>query len=426
MALKRLITPQYSFDMDAKAMIQLTLRVESPDVIPKLIDYYKDTVVSLHLKQDGKYLIPHNDKVPVFEIPRNEQTKTLEGTAEYVSEHFTRPFTESLASISAGDNEVVLNIVHCISDGGYFKLLVDGFLNHNYPQNHKLSPFPINTMELFPNLIQKAPSNGYLWANDPYTIRLTTKDLQAPKSDVKKGIRYYTMKTPANTLKCFNRKTNKISGYTEALWLSQIFAAMVHKNEIIKKGGITTCVDLRQWIEKPQNIDPFSVCNCFSAITPHSEISSNMTLNQLANNLRKNLKYRLDRYEQLSFLKAFNSQQIDDHNQEDSEKEKSLVGSALEITSMGTINLRRPLVDAWTSFTVLPVHAGQILSLMTFGVKSETIDDIILRLRYSADHFNDREMAAYGKSIDYFIHNIDYNLTVKEAFEEIKRFQSQI
>lgn len=426
MTLKQLITPQYYFDMDAKAMIQLTLKVESPDVIPKLVNYYKDTVIPLHLKQEGKYLIPHNDKIPVFEIPRNEQTKTLEGTADYVSQNFTRPFTESLASISAGDDKVVLNIVHCISDGGYFKLLIDGFLNHFYPQNRKLSPFPINTMNLFPNLIKKAPSSGFLWSSDPYTIRLSTKSSQLPKSGTKKGIRYYTFRTPSNTLKCFNQRNKKISGYTEALWLSQILSAMVHKNEIIKQGGVTTCVDLRQWIESPQKVDPFSVCNCFSAVTPHSNISPSMTLRQLASSMRKNLNDRLEKFEQFSFLKAFNSPQIEKHNDEQKDKENSLFGSAIEITSMGTINLKKPLVDAWTSFTVLPVHAGQIVSLMSFGVKSEKIDDVVLRLRYSGDHFDEHEMNVYGKSIDYFLHNIDYNLTVKEAFEELKRFQSHL
>ena len=42
MALRQPISRQYYFDMDAKAMIQLTLQIESPDVIPKLIDYYKN------------------------------------------------------------------------------------------------------------------------------------------------------------------------------------------------------------------------------------------------------------------------------------------------------------------------------------------------------------------------------------------------
>ena len=206
MSLKQIITPQYYFDMDAKAMIQLTLKVESPDTIPKLIDYYKDTVIPLHIKQEGNYIITHNDKVPVFKIPRNEQTKTLEGTAEYVSQHFTRPFTESLASISAGEDTVVLNIVHCVSDGGYFKLLIDGFLNHQYPRKHKLEPFPEKPIKLFPNLIKKSPDNGYLWGSDPFTIRLSSKNQQVPKDNVKKGIRYYTIRTPSNSLKCYNHK----------------------------------------------------------------------------------------------------------------------------------------------------------------------------------------------------------------------------
>ncbi|KAK8866761.1 hypothetical protein M9Y10_009729 [Tritrichomonas musculus] len=426
MALRQPISRQYYFDMDAKAMIQLTLQIESPDVIPKLIDYYKNTVIPLHLKQEGNYLVHHNDYIPVFEIPHNEHTRTLADTANYVSQHYTRPFTESLASISAGDNKVVLNIVHCIADGGYFKLLVDGFLNGIYPRNHKLAPFPDDSIDLYSNLIKKAPSSGYLWADNPYTTRVTTHDPQFHPSDTKKGISYYTIRTPSKSLKCYNPKKNKISGFSEVLWLSQILAAMAHKDQMIESGGVTTCVDLRQWIENPQKVDPFSVCNSFSAVTPFSEIEPNMTLKQLARNLRNNLNYRLNRLEQFSFVKAFNSEQIENHEKKDTEKDTKLVGSALEITSMGTLNLKRPLVDAWTSFTVLPVHAGQIVSLMSFGVKSEEIDDVILRLRYSADHFSDREMKVYGKSIDYFLHNIDNNLSVKEALYEIKRFQSHI
>lgn len=421
MFLKRPMTARDHFDMDSRAMIQLTLQVASQEVIPKIVDYFNQTVIGLHLKQEGENLVVHNDKLPIFQIPNTYRTKTLQGVATYVGQNCCLPFSQSLASISVGEKVVVLNIVHSISDGGYFKLLVHGFLNGIYPFKNQLAPFPVTSPELYPKEIARAPSGLFGWGKGPDVIRIRTKDPNGIRQGHGFGPQYYTIKTPANRLKCYNHKSHKVSNFTETLWLSQILASSCHKSRLLEKAGIITCVDLRQWIENPKQIDPFSVCNSFATVTPVSHIRPGMTLRELGRQMRLDLHRRLDNFEQFSFAKAFENE-----NQDGTDANDESQDPVLEITSMGTLHLKPPIVDAYTSFTVQPVHANRVVSLMSFGVKSRNIDDVIIRLRYGPNQFSTHEMNLYGKTIDYFMHNVDLDLTVNDAFQELLSFQKQL
>ena len=61
---------------------------------------------------------------------------------------------------------------------------------------------------------------------------------------------------------------------------------------------------------------------------------------------------------------------------------------------------------------------------MSFSIKSNKINDIIIRIRYSENKVNNEEANLIIKLMEYFLKNIDFNFKLKDAFNILKSINS--
>ena len=417
-------------DMKNKSTLQFALTLNDKSIIPKFVNYLKHNVIALHIKINDDYLVSHNDVIPIFKIP--DSHSSLQKAAYFTAHHFTPSYNKSFASIAVGNDKVILNINHSMADGGYFKFLLKDFIEkyNSNPSNNDFKPkflpsFPKETFQVFKDKLEKAPDIP-LWADDPYITKVTVRNY-TPKLD-ENDIRnaepsYFTLKTNANSLMCYDKQQQKVKGYTETLWLSHILSTIVHNKKLDQYAGVSTCVDLRQWMKNQPDV---SICNSFSVVNPHAPINKNMTLKEFSILLRKDLEFRLKRNEQYTFVKYISQPSLPGQSENKPEIQNSPPVVGLELTSMGEIQLHKPFTDAWVSLTSTLGNSKTIISLMSFGVKSEKKHEIIIRLRYDPHNFNEQEMKIYGKTINYFIHNISLNQKIGDAIEELTQFQKTL
>ena len=103
----------------ANTYIQFAMKLNDPKDVPNVIKKLDKTVAGLHHASDGKTLFRTTEKVPIANLP--DDVSDLEKLTTIMSERYTRPASQALASLGANKDTVVLNINHLAGDGMYLQ-----------------------------------------------------------------------------------------------------------------------------------------------------------------------------------------------------------------------------------------------------------------------------------------------------------------
>ena len=144
------------------------------------------------------------------------------------------------------------------------------------------------------------------------------------------------------------------------------------------------------------------ITNCFSSVSPSAKINKNMKLSEVGKLLRENMNIKLKRGDQFGFYKGLGEKS----------EQKVIPGIGLEITNMGPLPIKKPIVNAWASLHAKTINVEKIISLMSFSVN----DDFYIRLRYGSGALTHEEMKEYAKSVEFAIRNIPFDMSVEEAY----------
>lgn len=400
------------WDMNARSLIMMSLEVEHPRYVPMVVDKLIKSTIGFHIKKEGNNLVAHNDKVPILSLPKGyKNLKDLSNA--FIRENYL-DYEKAFAMIGCNETQVSFIVSHMCSDGGYLKYQMEHILD----KAPKLDPLPAISASFFKKEIENAPSDVQLWASHPDVTRLLPRRNKCVDPGVDPSHPdYFTIEATRDQMKCYDKKIGKLRGLTEYYWLAHIFSAMAFNGRMNDVVGVTTCIDLRNWLP-PGLVDKvhYNFTNGFSAITPISVLKPTMTLRDVGEQMRRDMFRRLDRGEQFGFMKGLKG--CPDAEQ--------LPGACLEITNMKSMIQKKPIVDSWCALSLTNQSTEQVLSVMSFGTEGYGKNKHVIRLRYGPSGFSKSDMNVFGKSFDHFMRNISLDRRVDDVFDEMRAFQASV
>ncbi|EAY01315.1 hypothetical protein TVAG_407440 [Trichomonas vaginalis G3] len=236
-----------------------------------VLDKLCKSFAGLHTHYDNGDFVFQKRDVPVFKIP--DEIKNLVDIAKYVDLHCTRKPTTALASIAVAEDAVAIVGSHSVLDGGslsYFnKLLAE---NRDIPEIG-LNP---NTLEPFMEKIKAA--NYYLPSRpcDESAVRYASKD--GPRLTTNPYIITMYENLKKNDFKIYNQKDDKLHGFTESLFASQILS-MSAFNGKFGKSGMWKVFGTRPYAEKNYKLTQGQYYSNFNVIPEN--VTENDTLQTL-------------------------------------------------------------------------------------------------------------------------------------------------
>ncbi|OHT12094.1 hypothetical protein TRFO_03715 [Tritrichomonas foetus] len=417
--LSKAIPASYQFELSGKKMVQLAFEVESKSFIDKIVNHFSSNVLGLHLRLKPGFLVYKPNSAIIHHLPDN--LTSLESASDFLAKNIDNE--NSLGNIGYNDHQVVLNVSHSLADGGYFKFLTKSLFSDDFGKKKLNASFPKEVREIFADEINSSSIEniGY-WYHNPKVNRIFSGSQNRIPS---KYAKYFTVRMNSDSLKFVQRdnKNNSLHGVTESLWLSLFLASIVHtqkqKNNFSLPEFVSmpTCTDFRNKIKG--KVD-YSICNCYSHVTPFARVEANKTLKEIGSEMKKDMKMRLNRNDDLAFMKFLDSDECAKAN-----KKPKIPGVNIELTYVGPLEIKKPVVDAWCSLVMEGKPIENILSLMGFSVfdKERSLNDMVVRLRYASSMLTDKEVSDIIKSLEFCMKNIVMEMTVKDAVEEINKFQ---
>jgi hypothetical protein len=400
--LQRSATVWEVVDFTPRCDIVLAFQLANKAAVSQVLDHLDRAVTPLHLKYDGSRI--HAVPSPAPRQPLPNQIRDLHRAAEWAFDHCPLNFADRLGMLAYNDSKVVLNVSHAFSDGGYFKFLTEHLFDANPPARPALPP---RFEEMLPVEFAAARDVVLPWSHDPDLTRIYSRHQKLP---VGSGwAKYETLRFSGDEVKCFNRQIGKFENTNDYLWLALLLASAVPGGQLPTFSGISTCADLRRRLSPP--VDG-SILKFFAHINAHTPILGSDTLREVGRRMRADLMRRYDALEDIARIKYVEKQSCG----------KPIPGIILEVTNMGPIHIKWPVVDAWACLRVGSARVAESLAIMGFSVMGEKKKDLIVRLRYGEGWLGDDEVFEIANMVGHVLKNISLDRTVQSTFDELKQF----
>jgi hypothetical protein len=391
-------------DMFCRCDIGLALQFSDKSVIPHVLDRLDRAAYGLHLRYSDGNLISVPSPAPRYRLPN--QVRDLHRAAQWLNEHHPLNYSDRLACLGYNDSKVVFNVTHSYADGGHFKYLIDQLFE---TKPIDLPPLPPTLEEVLPKEFAAAKHVTLPWTFDPDLARFTSH--HATLVNPSKFIKYETLRFSGDEVKCFNPAKRRFENTTDYLWLSELLAIAVHSGRLPELAGVSTCVDTRSYLKKPY--PEYSLLKCFTQITASTPLLPNLTLREVGRRMRQDMLNRRGDLHDIARLKYCNEKPIG----------VPKPGLVMEISNMGPVALKGPLVEVWTGLNMHADVTGDGVSIMSFSANGPKKNELVMRFRYSDAKIGEDEALAIAKSLKYFMRNISLDRTVQSAFEELREAQ---
>lgn len=394
---------------------QFAVETDKTSFIPLLINNFQKSMLGFNLKMQGDYLIYDNQDIQVHPLPNNIQT--CQEAANYIDLNLPINFSKALCNIAANDRIVVVNATHMIYDGGFFVDLFPRLLNQhddeNYLQLQSPRKIPITPREIFPS--------GFSNKNMKELIQTHFEDIKHIPY-VNRSLKVDTKINPES--KCISHSyeskaddyqflSNKM-GLTDMYWTFIPLNLMAFDNKMqIPDFGILCCVDFRQFMNK-KNINRL-VCENFTEINLRiKDVKSNMTVRQVGKLMR-------DRYNIMKKDGSLFASFIALH---DGIPDPGPILLA-EMSNIGRFQAKPPIVDCWIQQTMKSKYAGSFASFSMFSKNKHGINTVVTRFQQTPTTFNDSDSKILASSVVNSMKNIPVDVTIQQAYDEIRKFQSK-
>jgi hypothetical protein len=184
---------------------------------------------------------------------------------------------ERAAAIAVRDTHVCISVRHAYFDGASWISLMEGF---GHGQTQRQPQFPVPLDHQLHNFLStgRKPMDYVSEMEKMSMIPWTSPRHVATEDDVHGD--FLTAEFAPSEIKCYNAKTDKYVGLTDALWRAAILTAHAMKPQ--KWFGCSTWVNLRQFM-KDNSID----CLLAPCAIVAKGASDGMTVGELEKRLRK-------------------------------------------------------------------------------------------------------------------------------------------
>ena len=405
MSFLRKITPLEKLYQDNNIMVQFGLRVSNPSKIPEIIGKLQKYVIGINVRAEGNNYVKTTESHTVFNLP---QFPSLIDTAFYMAKHHTLPFNQSLASIGANKDTVILNANHVCCDGEMMLKLVDMLQNNVTDDNipEIFDTFNDTWKDVFPEARKFAkPLEGF--------TRVIPKDKR--KLSLDGNTRQVSVESKATNLKCYDKVGKTIRSYHNHLWTSVILSSFAFNNKKFGDACLANIVGTRKFL-KTQSL---AKANQFSSVPVRGICTPNMSVKDFAQTMRRDFDQQHKVPNVFAYIADYPPPPLPD----DYEPPPKPPGVLIELSNIGKAKLKQPFVDFSASLTMNSATALDAIALYSYSVESEARNHVVNTLRYCSETFSDEDANIFINSIKFSFENIDFDMTCKEAVDEIYNFQ---
>lgn len=397
---------------------QFALKVSKPSLIPKLIRNLEQYILGFHLKLDGINLVYHNDPIEVHSIPKS--VKSVKDACNFM-DSVNYDYRDKFAIIGANDDTVAISVSHLICDGGFFVNIYDKLLLDE-PIKMK-SIFPITTNETFPEELSKVESKDIVehqnWFKKLTALKYSDNYLELQKKfgdNVK--CKYYPVEIPVKDTQFYKAKGLKL---TDLYMTSFALSIMSLNGQLHSNFGISNCIDLRQYlppskreISNTQNTAEFGVLA--------NNVDFKMSIRDLAKMFRSDLAMKMnDGKTPLTSYKSLHDVGLAYDVEKTCFPELSNIGRfRVDDTFSSLIN------DMWIQQTMNTKFAEIIIGIVAFSKDKFGENTIVTRLQQPVTVVNDRDADVLMKSFVHMMKEVPVDVSIQEAYDELRRFQTKI
>jgi hypothetical protein len=396
--LSRPLTPYEKWYTNSFLSLQIGVELINPRVATEFANFVIKTLAAFRLSCDGNNFIHHTSPVQVGTIPSS--INNARDVAQY-TELVGRPnFSERLASIAIRDNFVAMSIAHVSFDGVALIRLFDRFQHGNFePQ----STFPVAVDDILKNeLATLVPSTVSNTGPDPLAFVPWSSPLRdsgdRPRADT------LLAELPSPSLTCFNPKTEKFLGLSDALWGAG--ALTCHAIHPEQSGYGST-----MWVSLRGSVTQHELGNLIVPLMIAPEkVSSEMSIGDFEKTFRRDFEMKMKNREWLNELNAMLTT-----------GSKPRSGSSfLDISNVGYFPTTGPFVDFWSQQSETAMSCNGALALAAATVFGKENARLTLRLPFSQHVFTRSDAARVFEGVQYYLQHIRRNAKVGDTIREIR------
>ena len=395
----------------SKEMMEFAVEVSNPSFIPLIVENVKREMVSLRLKTDGERLFcTGNRDSDVIKLPNN--IKSAQEAANFI-ERQPIDFNKTLALVAANDRFVAVCASHMVCDGRYFIGLYKKLLDD--PTKKKISlclPEPPDS--LFQDVFQKMdPKFGHdEYEREFHSLTHCKWSKDRVKLPPNTQCTYINMENDANDYEFMRSK----SGLSESYWTIWPLTLMAFDGtEQFSNFGISTCVDLRPYLKRPVD---HTVGNNFIDLNlcVKGDVS-NLTLKELGAKIRGRL---IEQRDNNGFFVAFNAMRTG-YNL------PTRQAIHAEVSNIGRFDKQDHILDSWVQQAQASNDAAEEMACISaFSKNKYGVNTIVTRFQYTPAAMSPKDMEILSKSLVRAMKEIPVSTNVREAYNEIRRFQRQL
>jgi hypothetical protein len=384
-------------------MGQIGMTVSDPSVIPGYVEKLKAAILGLHVASTGTHFVIKDDDPPTEDIP---EYLNLIDACDYMYRVHTPDFRNILGAIGASGKHIVVNQSRACSDGTMAPWLFGILRDPDWKP--PLMTLPIDTAHLFKDKLKTYESSVPNFFADPRVTRVI------PVRDADRPLRHCPhlyLSSSIEDLTCYNPRTEKADGLTEAMWASVVLSCMAF-NGRVGPSGVTSCVDMLPYAD-PRKVS-WNIGCCHSKVPVEAEFTTDSTLAQMGASMRRDLARKLSEGAQFAFLKSATARL----------PEKPLPGLAIELSDAGPMQIDDPIIDFHTMFQTPEPNSEPLMSFSSYSVNGPRINEWKMSLKYPSAVMHRKDASAVLYGAFFALSNLPLSTTCAEALREIKNFQT--
>jgi hypothetical protein len=398
--LSRPITPSEAWFIEAYITMQCSAELVNARVATEFVDLLIKQIQAFHLTTDNKSLFVTNDPVEVEKVPAG--LKSITGLCDWAEYALDLDHSKRLARVAINGSTVVWNASHGLHDGVSLCLLSNWFLNGGAPPP---GPFPDTAdtelqseiaavKDVSENIRRLDACSRVAWSHPPVPRPPGTRN----------GSLEVAM--PYDVFACYNPKTDKFVGLTDALWRSAILAA----HALTPDQDSYSCAT---WVNLRPYMKPTGVGNTICMVVVDAPgANGEWTLAELEAALRRDFSSQMKQKAYLRDLAAYGK----------GIPRKEQAAAFYDTSNSGYHPMGSKFVDLFLQESV-PTH----LSKRTLPLGAATIyggpkKRQFFRSPYCQSVFTWRDANRLFLAVQHGLKHQPTNLKIKDALKELRQF----
>jgi len=388
----------------SRTMVQLGIKVNDPKLVPEFVEKLKSSVVGLHVSTTPTHFLRQTRDPPTVSLPEN---LSIQDCCKFIYENHSPNFSERLASIGANRDTIVLNCGHICADGRYLIGILQRLLDPKFKPAE--SSFPADVEQIFEKELKTYDQPIEHFFVDPTLTRVLPR---RPVTKTYLHCPYVFLSSPVQEFQCYDARTGRVHGLTEALWTCSVLSANAFNNRI-SQSGVASCIDMREFT--PSAKADWSLCNYYSNINVSAGLSADQSIRELGSAMRRDFKAKLENGFHYAFFKSLTNEAPG----------RALPGIGLELSNMGPVKVREPIVDAYIRSSISDQTGEPFLSFSTFSVVNSKSNIWRANVRYRSALIDRRDAEAVAQGALFAMKQLPDTTSVGEAVREIQKFQAR-